>query len=203
MLLEIQEAIDVGGVTNWVDIVAIVFLALFFFHGFSKGFALQLVGILLLIAALVASTLLSKQGGEFLRSTKFMVDLPEKAAHYLSFLVIFVVALAIGSLIARLLRGAIEKAGGVPYDRLLGGILGALKAALVVMVVVIGVANLFYNEEEERPMQMVADVVESRSASATRWTAERAVIFLPRELAEVFKKYSLPLSKIPAAEAGD
>ncbi len=203
MLLEIKDALNVGGVTNWVDIVAIVFLALFFFHGVSKGFVLQLVGILLLIAALVASTLLSQRAGAVLRSTKFLADLPEKAAQYLSFLVIFIVALAIGSLIARMLRGAIEKAGGVPYDRFLGGILGALKAALVVMVLVIGVANLFYNEEEERPMGMVAAVVESRSASATRWTAERAVIFLPKELAEVFQKYSRPLAIVPDADAGE
>lgn len=202
MLLEFQDALNVGGVTNWVDSVAIVVLALFFLHGVVKGFATQLVGILLLILALGASTLFSQQAGTWLRSTKTLADLPEKAAHYLSFLLIFVVALGIGSLLARLLRGAIEKAGGIPYDRLFGGILGGLKAALLIMVVVIGVANLFYDEEEQKPMGMVADVVESRCASATRWTAEKAVIFLPKELAEVFETYSLPLKK-PSAGGAD
>jgi hypothetical protein len=44
----------------------------------------------------------------------------------------------------------------------------------------------------------VADIVESRTASVTRWTAEKAGIFLPKELAEVFGKYSEKLR--PAVE---
>ena len=201
MLLAVQGGLNVGDVTNWVDIVAIVLLALFFFHGVMKGFTLQLVGILLLASALVASTLLSERGGAWLRSTDALANLPKQAAHYLSFLVIFILALAIGSLIARLLRGALEKAGGVPFDRLFGGLLGTLKAALVIMVVVIGIANLFYDEEEGRPMGMVADVVESRSARVTRWTAEQAGVFLPKEFAEVFRKYSMPLKRQAAPES--
>ncbi len=200
MLLDIQDALRVGGVTNWVDIVAIVVVALFFFHGVTKGFTLQLVGIVLLALSLVAATLLSEYAGAWIRTTSALEHLSERIAHILCFLVIFIVALAVGSLIARLMKGIFEKANVVPYDRLFGGMLGGLKGALLIMVVVIGLANVFYDQEEERPMGLVSDVVESRSASATRWTAEKVRILLPKELAEVFKKYSRRLGKAPGTE---
>ncbi len=202
MLLDIQDALRVGEVTNWVDIVAIIVVSLFFFHGVTKGFTLQLVGIVLLALSLIAATLLSESAGAWIRTTNMLENLPEKTAHYLSFLVIFITALAIGSVIANLMKSVFEKASVVPYDRLFGGVLGGLKGALLIMVVVIGLVNLFYDQEEERPMGLVSDVVESRSASATRWTAEKLGILLPKELAEVFKKYSRRLGMEPAADSG-
>jgi uncharacterized membrane protein required for colicin V production len=156
----------------------------------TRGFTLQLVGIAQLTLSLVAATLLSEMLGKWIRSTEALASLPERAAHYLSFLAIFIAALAIGSLIANLMKGMFEDTRVVPFDRLLGGLLGGLKAVLVIMVIVIGLANLFYDEDEEAPMRLVTDVITSRSATVTRLTAEHVGVVLPKGLAEVFERYS-------------
>jgi uncharacterized membrane protein required for colicin V production len=197
MLLDIQDALRVGEVTNWVDIVAIVVMSLFFFHGLSRGFTLQLVGIVVLALCLICSTLLSGVSGEWLRTTELFHNVNEKVAHALCFGVIFIVTLILGSIGTGMMKGVIEKASVIPYDRFFGGVLAAIKAVLLIMVVVIGLVNLFYDQEEKRPMGLVSDVIESRSASATRWTAENVGVFLPEELAEVFKKYAERLGTDP------
>jgi len=57
------------------------------------------------------------------------------------FLVIFVLIVALAGVIARLARWAIQEVGLRWFDRLLGGVFGALRGALVVMVVVMAMAS--------------------------------------------------------------
>ena len=191
-LQSVVLALEVGEVTNWVDVVALVVLAIFFFVGFAKGFTLQLAGIVALVLSLTAATVLAPVVGDFVRTDVFK-DLNPKIALYLSFLVLFLVSIGLLTWIAGMLKGALEKARILPYDRFLGGLLGVIKAALLIMVAVIGLVNLFYDKEEGADAGFIADVVRSRSADVTRWTAENVKVFLPEKLAEVFGKYASEL----------
>ena len=185
-------ALQVGEVTNWVDVVALVVLAVFFFYGFAKGFTLQLAGIVALVLSLTAATVLAPVVGEFVRTDVFE-SLNPKTALYLSFLVIFLVSIGLLTWIVGMLKGALDKARILPFDRFLGGILGALKAALLIMVAIMGLASLFYDKDDGADAGFIADVVRSRSADVTRWTADNVKVVLPEKLAEVFGKYASEL----------
>ena len=57
------------------------------------------------------------------------------------FLVIFILVVVLAGIIARLARWAIQEVGLRWFDRFLGGVFGALRGALVVMVVVMAMAS--------------------------------------------------------------
>ncbi len=196
-----DSALQVGEVFNWVDGVSLVVLAGFFFYGMVRGFMLQLLGIGILAGSLVLAGQLAPRGGVWIQ-TKIWSDLTGSVAHTVAFILIFLVTVGVGTGIAHLLKGVLTKAKVLPYDRFLGGLLGTLKGGLLIMVVVLGVVNLFGKEGPDAATGLVTNVVQSRTAGATRWTAEHVGVILPKKLADVFRKYAGPLGVEKPEETG-
>ena len=51
-----METLQIGETTNWVDVVAIIFLVLYVIFGVVRGFMFQLFGIVVLVGSLVLAS---------------------------------------------------------------------------------------------------------------------------------------------------
>jgi membrane protein required for colicin V production len=179
-------ALRLGQSLNWVDLVSLLVLAAFFVYGVVRGFMLQLASIVVLVLAVVAASLTSARLGHWL--TRQFPALTQTAAKYVCFAIVLLVCVAVGVALAHLLRGVLEKAKLLAYDRILGGILGVLKGALLLIVMMQLYLNLVI-PEGERPQGMAADIVRSKAGVAAKWSSEKLLVFLPHDIGEKLRDY--------------
>ena len=178
--------VELGAALNWVDFVSLVLLAGFFIYGVVRGFMLQLAGIVVLVLAIVAASIVSDPLGQWLKG-KFP-DLPFTAAKYICFGIVFVVAAGIGMGLSHLLRGGLEKAKVLAYDRLLGGALGLVKAALILILITQLTLHWSLREDEEPP-GIPKDLVTSKTGQAVKWSSEKILVFLPKDFSQKLRNY--------------
>lgn len=179
-------AVNLGESLNWVDLASIVTLAAFFLYGVVRGFMIQLASIVVLVLAIVAASFASGPLGGWL--TEKFPTLTATSAKYICFAIVLIVTLAVGIALAHLLRGLLDKAKMLAYDRLLGGVLGVLKGALLLIVLMQLYLNLVVPEGEE-PAGMAADIVASKAGSAARWSSERLLVFLPKDISARLREH--------------
>jgi len=96
-------------ISNWLDVLLLLILAVLFILGLFKGFVRQLIGLALLFAPLAARDVFS---------------------HFLAFAAIFLIFLCLGWLISRII-GRFVKGPLKFFNHVLGGVLGILKGILL------------------------------------------------------------------------
>ena len=125
-------AIDIG----WVDIGLLAFLALSVVVGLIRGFVFELLSIIGWFAAFFAGRWLTPLAQPYIH-----IGVPGSALNYgVTFACVFLVALVLWSLGARLVRALIRATPLSLIDRLLGAGFGLLRGLLVLLVVAAVVA---------------------------------------------------------------
>lgn len=134
---------------NWIDYIV---LAVFFFSimgGLTSGFAKEVVSLLSWIAAFVVACLFSQSLANFFTSSPHLQNAVSSASSsigvsaaqpvsYLalgiSFAALFMGTALIGSMIGRFLHYAVEGTGMSFVNRLLGGLFGAGRGFILVLI---------------------------------------------------------------------
>lgn len=112
---------------NVFDIIVYLALAWALFNGWRRGFLLQMLSLVAVVAALYFA---AQYGNELERLTSIEVGMPGIAG----FIVIFVAALLLISVAAYMLRAVFRFAGLGMADTLLGMLFSVAKAMLIVSV---------------------------------------------------------------------
>ncbi len=167
---------DGSSALGWVDITALGVLAVFLLWGLLRGVVQQLLWLVLIAGGLALSALLSPRFGLWIRE-KVWAQLTDRVANAIAFVLVFVAVLVLGGLLLKVLRESFGKTRTPVWDRILGGLLGVVKGALLLMVLILAVVNLLGGEEDSPGF--VQDVRSSEAAHATRWTAARVGALLP------------------------
>ncbi len=119
----------------WIDWTAIVLLALFFILGLFKGFVWQSSRILTLIAAWFLAGYYGEDGSTLLSGFFSPDTSPPELPLFLSYVIIFVLAIVVCSLIAWMVQKLVQRSGLSAYDRIAGGVLGLGTGSLAVVAI--------------------------------------------------------------------
>ncbi len=122
-----------------IDLGVLAFVGIQVIIGFARGFVWQLVRLITLIAALAASRALQPQCSEWLRGT--FPSLEERFVAPTAYFSIFAAVFAAGTCVAFWTRRAVAALRLSGLDRLLGGVVGLARGALLVLVVILVIAQ--------------------------------------------------------------
>ena len=170
---------------NWLDFILAAVLVISIVNGLKEGFARTAIGfgafILALFCGLWFYGLAGARLEEYLGSTQ--------AANLIGFLVIFIGILILGALAGHLLDRVLKAAQLSWLNRLLGGLFGFVRGALVAAVIVLG-AMAFPAKEPPRA------VTNSRLSPYVIDTARVMVALAPREVKDAFANSYERIQKI-------
>jgi membrane protein required for colicin V production len=156
---------------NWLDIVFAIILAVSVAVGFAKGLARTVVGF--------AACLLGLLGGLWFYGTAGSFLIPYVSsrgiANFIGFFLVFFGTMILGGLLGRLLAMLFKWVGLSWLDRLLGGVFGLVRGALVAAVVVMALLAF-------APTPPPRSVVSSRIAPYAMDAARVMAALAPREL---------------------
>ena len=129
---------------NVFDVIIYIALAWALFNGWRKGFLLQLVSLVAVVAGFMIATKYGVEAGE-------MLGLDARMAAIVGFLVIFVISLIAITIGGHLLRAVLRLTGLGVADVLLGILFSVLKIGLIVGVLFSWFAALNANYELVEP----------------------------------------------------
>ena len=129
---------------NVFDVIIYIALAWALFNGWRKGFLLQLVSLVAVVAGFMIATKYGVEAGE-------MLGLDARMAAIVGFLVIFVISLIAITIGGHLLRAVLRLTGLGVVDVLLGILFSVLKIGLIVGVLFSWFAALNANYELVEP----------------------------------------------------
>ncbi len=161
---------------SWLDTLIIVIVVASIAYSLWRGLVRELISFGALVLAAILATRYCQWGAEHL--TGLLGS--ERAATFLGFILIFLGVLAAGILVGRVSRSFLKKAGLNPMDKLLGALLGLLKASMIIAVLLMLIGNFIPDGEE-----IIAD---SRTAPIFMPVADRLSDFLPTSLLDKFLK---------------
>ena len=168
---------------TWFDFVVIGVLIYTTFRGLQRGFVWQLAWIAAMVLcfgfAETFSIKLAPHIQQFAPQAKPPLD------RWIAMLVLYMGFSFLSFGVARVLRGWIEKAKFVEYDRHLGGLFGFVKGVLICLM---GTFFLITLSESARETVLV-----SKSGTAATIIMDKLQPVLPAELAEILHPYILRL----------
>ncbi len=157
---------------NAYDWIVILVLLLSMTVGLMRGMSRELAS----IGGWICAFLAARAGAEPV-SRHFEHALENSAVRLaLCFIAVFVLTLLVCGLVAQWLVSAVRKAGLRPLDRLLGALFGVVRAALIVMMLVILAGATHVNEQRDW-----------KRAYSTAWLERmtvRGLAILPAALAQ-------------------
>ena len=160
---------------SWLDSVLVVIFVISMISGYFKGFARIGIGAAAtFFGILFAIAFYGVVGGYF----QPYVSSPG-IAHFLGFVAILIITSLAGSLLGRLTARVFKSVGLGWLDRLLGMGVGALRAMLVAIAIVMALVSF-------TPNPPARSVVESRFAPYVLDSARVLVSIAPRELRDGF-----------------
>lgn len=115
------------------DILILVILALGAWSGYRKGFLLALVSVAAVVLGVLGGFMLMDNGIKYLQRES---GLEATYLPYLSFLLIFIIIAIAVRIFGNLLRSSIQKTLLGEVDKLLGGVLGIVKYAFTISILV-------------------------------------------------------------------
>jgi membrane protein required for colicin V production len=170
-----------GSAMNAVDIIVLVVLGVAFLYGILRGFVLQLAGIVFIVGGLVLADRFSPGFGRVLQG--WFPELGSPFEHGLAFAMILIGVVVVGHVLALVFRGLIEKLKLLSYDRFLGGILGMLKGALLLVLILWGLVWFFGpRDAEEEPTGLVLSIFESRTWPLVQEGTDAVLPLIPEDL---------------------
>ncbi|MCF8405514.1 MAG: CvpA family protein [Bacteroidales bacterium] len=145
---------------NFIDIIILVFFAWFAYHGFKKGFIIELASLVALILGIYAALYLSGYAADFLIDT---IHLDGKYVPVFSLIITFIVIVFLVYMLGRILEKVINMIALGFLNKLAGGIFGLLKGAVFLSIFILVMnffsenlvsqekkdGSLFYNPVEE------------------------------------------------------
>lgn len=117
-----------------LDIILLVFLALGLISGFRNGFFVEVASLVALIAGVYGAIHFSNFAAEFLLDK---VDWNEKTVNIIAFAITFIVIVLVITLAGKALTKLADFAALGIINKLLGGLFGLLKMAVILSVILI------------------------------------------------------------------
>jgi len=167
-----------GRVVNPVDIVVLVVLGLAFLYGLFRGFVLQLAGIVFIVLGLILANRFGPAFGDTLHG--WFENLGNPVDRFVAFGVIFIGTVVVGHILALMFRGLLEKLKLLSYDRFLGGILGTLKGAIIITLLLY--ALLWIVNRGDEPSPLARSVSQSVTWPIVDKVTETVLPIIPEEL---------------------
>ncbi len=125
---------------NGIDLILVVLISFFFIRGLLKGFVYQAARIVAIIVGFILARMFCAEVAAFLSATFTSVSKPWDL--YLAYILILGASWGALTYLAHLLKKRLEKENLAFLDRLWGGVLGALKACLMIVVAVFALTAL-------------------------------------------------------------
>lgn len=136
---------------NWVDIVILVIFLASVLAGLIRGFVKEIISLVTWIAAFIIAMMFSSKLAAWFTSMPSVQSMmtsasssiganAEQSVSYIaigiSFLILFIGTLIVGSIISMIITRAVEGVGIGFVNRLLGGVFGLARGFLIVVVVI-------------------------------------------------------------------
>lgn len=118
---------------GWIDWVALVVALILVVRGFVRGCSVELAQLISLVVAIATAYFCFVPLLRMINATGFFVA-HAYAAHVVTFVVLFVIGLALWYGLGRLLTSGLQLVVAQPFDRILGGVIGGMKAIAVVAI---------------------------------------------------------------------
>jgi len=118
---------------GWIDWVALVVALILVVRGFVRGCSVELAQLISLAVAIATAYFCFAPLLRMIHATGFFVA-HAYAAHVVTFVVMFVIGLGLWYGLGRLLTSGLQLVVAQPFDRILGGVIGGMKAIAVVAI---------------------------------------------------------------------
>jgi membrane protein required for colicin V production len=160
---------------NTADIALVVMLAFGAYRGYREGFLMELFSLVGIIAGILAGFKLMGLAMIFL-SDRFNVD--EKVLPYLAFALVFIIVVLLITLAGRLLKASIDKSFLGRVDAVAGAVLGVLKFAFMLSVVLWITESLkLYLPERWTEDSYLLPLISGFAPAVTSWIGELVPAF--------------------------
>jgi membrane protein required for colicin V production len=126
---------------NILDLILLILILAAAISGFSNGFFVELASVAAIILGIWAAIGLS---GIVQRWLSHILSWSPSSLKLIAFILIFIIVVIIVHLIARFFEGAIKAIALGIFSRLAGAVVGALKGAFIISVLLIVVAKIEY-----------------------------------------------------------
>ena len=181
----------------WIDWTAMVLLAVFFILGLFKGFVWQVSRIATLVAAWFLAGHYGPQGAELCGGWFDPAATPAELPLFLSYAILFILAVVLLSLVAWLLQKLVKESGLTSADRLGGAFLGLCTGGVGVVVLLAGLLMLLPND-----FAIVQAATRSHSMRFSQQALKLMGDTVPEPVQRVFKVDEKPAAPaVPAAPA--
>ena len=160
---------------NWLDIVLLAVFAVSMLSGFMKGFARVGIGAAASFFGILFAIAFYSSAGSLFQPYVSSLGV----ANFIGFLVILAAVSVCGSILSRLASKAFKAVGLGWLDRVLGAGLGALRALIIAVALVMAIVAF-------TPTPPAQSVVESAVAPYVLDSARVLVSIAPRELRDGF-----------------
>lgn len=157
----------------WLDGCAVLVIAIAAWKGAAKGAVWQLA----VLGSIAACVMIA---GEATPRLEQEIPLAQPLKHWVAIAAVYAVISLIVFLLARTIRGWLEKVKFVEYDRHWGAILGAIKGTILVLV---GTCLLLVVAPSTHAM-----IRESVTGAVTNQAIQQAAPMLPEKLATALQK---------------
>lgn len=166
---------------NWLDVIILILVAGSMVTSFSKGLSREIVGLSSALAALLLGIWFYGTAGSFVQPYVSSRGI----ANFLGFLIVFAGVLLLGSLVGRLLSRILKGAGLSFFDRVLGGVFGAVRGLLLSIALVMAIMAFTPGASAGSPPHAV---VHSRFSPYVIDAASVCARIAPYELKTGFRK---------------
>jgi membrane protein required for colicin V production len=129
-----------------LDIILVILLLIGAFQGYRKGLLLEIFGLIALVLAVIGGLKLMHWGIEFMQER---FDISSNLLPIIAFIVIFIAIILLVSLIGRLLKNVVHLTLLGSVDKLAGSILGILKWAFGLSILLWFFSSIGYSFPEE------------------------------------------------------
>lgn len=166
---------------NWLDVVLVLIIGFCVFSSFRKGLVRQALGMVTVVAALLAGFWLYSTGGSYFESWTSS----RQVADFLGFVLVFVGVLVLGGLVGFVMGKFLKVTGLSVVDRLMGAVIGLVEGGLVSVALLM--AMMAFSTGDHPP----SAVVHSRVAPYVLVASRGAAALAPHGLKTGFRtRYS-------------
>lgn len=158
---------------NTTDIIILALLAIGAYRGFTKGFLLEMVGILALLLGIFGAIFLLQEGMVYMEE---QFEISNKILPYVTFLVLFVLIIIGVNLIGRVVKRLLDLTLLGTIDNFAGALVGAFKWALAISFIIWASTSfgIYFFEEEKIESQLYNYV-----ADLAPWIVEKVKALAP------------------------
>jgi membrane protein required for colicin V production len=161
---------------HWLDTLLLVLLALGGLLGFFSGFLWQVARILSLGVALLATVAFNEQASRFCQD-HLLREADPRIAQAIAYVMVFLAVYIVLFLVTRLIYKGIRATDLEMFDRLLGGLFGAGKMALIIGACCLAAANYPHPTSKEL-------MAKSKLAPAFAEGMEHILVVIPDDYKE-------------------